>query len=68
MWELRSGVRTALLHHAMARFVSLKIARCDPPEPHIAQLLQHGADGLRRVAVPLLVRMHDVADLDFVFL
>ena len=52
----------------MARFVSLKIARCDPPEPYIAQLLQHGADGLRRVAVPLLVRMHDVADLDFVFL
>ena len=68
MWELRSGVRTALLHHAVARFVSLKIARRDSQEAHIAQLRQHGADGLRRVAVPLLVRMHDVADLDFVFL
>ena len=52
----------------MARFVSLKIARRDSQEAHIAQLRQHGADGLRRVAVPLLVRMHDVADLDFVFL
>ena len=59
-------LHTAFLYDAEAGGIFHKITGCHAAKAHLPQRLQNGADGLRRIAMPLLVWGDDVADLDLI--